>query len=101
MARQEALLDLARAAVRKAGLTTVSWTGADFQPNGASIVVLLQESHVALHAWPEHGKLTVDIHVCDFNRDNLARGRALANALSFADLFPDNRDRWSVLTMRG
>lgn len=100
-ARQDRLLALAAAAVGEAGLTMLSATGADFSPHGASIVLLLQESHVALHAWPEHGKVTVDIHVCDFNRDNLARARQLAEALSFAAEFPENRGQWSVQTMRG
>lgn len=95
------LLALARRAVADAQLTTVSFAKADFEPQGASIILLLQESHVALHAWPEHGKLTVDIHVCDFNRDNLGRARQLAEALSFIDHDPDNRRSWSVQTMRG
>lgn len=100
-AGQQALLDLAVAAVGRAGLTALSSTGADFSPHGASVVVLLQESHVALHAWPEHGKMTVDIHVCDFNRDNLGRARLLAEALSFSETFPANRALWNVQTMNG
>jgi S-adenosylmethionine decarboxylase len=97
----EALLAIARQAVADAELTMISSAKADFEPQGASIILLLQESHVALHAWPEHGKLTVDIHVCDFNRDNLGRARQVAEALSFADLFPSNRAVWSIQTMQG
>ncbi|MBB3610889.1 S-adenosylmethionine decarboxylase [Rhizobium sp. BK602] len=100
-ASADSLLTLARQAVADAELTTISWAKADFEPQGASIILLLQESHVALHAWPEYGKLTVDIHVCDFNRDNLGRARQVAEALSFADRYPDNRGLWSVQTMRG
>lgn len=100
-ASADALLALARKAVADAELTTISFAKADFEPQGASIILLLQESHVALHAWPEHGKLTVDIHVCDFNRDNLGRARQVAEALSFLDHDPANRQSWSVQTMRG
>lgn len=35
-----------------------------FQPHGATCVLLLQESHFAVHTWPEHKAATCDIFCC-------------------------------------
>jgi len=35
-----------------------------FSPQGLTGVVLLQESHIALHSWPEINYLAIDIFTC-------------------------------------
>lgn len=35
-----------------------------FNPHGLSGVVVIQESHLAIHTWPEHGFASVDIYTC-------------------------------------
>ena len=35
-----------------------------FNPHGISGVVVIQESHLAIHTWPEHGFASVDIYTC-------------------------------------
>jgi spermidine synthase len=35
--------------------------------------VLLAESHLALHTWPERAGVTLDVYVCNFSTDNSAR----------------------------
>lgn len=35
-----------------------------FEPQGASAVVLVAESHLSIHTWPEHGYAAVDILTC-------------------------------------
>jgi S-adenosylmethionine decarboxylase len=35
-----------------------------FQPQGASVVVLVSESHLSIHTWPEHGYAAADILTC-------------------------------------
>lgn len=35
-----------------------------FQPQGASVVVLVAESHLSIHTWPEHGYAAADILTC-------------------------------------
>lgn len=35
-----------------------------FNPHGVSGVVVIQESHLAIHTWPEHGLASVDIYTC-------------------------------------
>ena len=49
--------------------------------NGITGVVLLAESHVAVHTWPEIGAATLDVYVCNLGRDNSARAEALLAAL--------------------
>lgn len=68
--------------VQQAGLTVVGELAFTFQPQGISAIVLLEESHVALHFWTEQGKVTVDIHVCDFQEDNKPKAEKLAHLLA-------------------
>lgn len=35
-----------------------------FSPQGASVVVLVAESHLSVHTWPEHGYAAADILTC-------------------------------------
>jgi S-adenosylmethionine/arginine decarboxylase-like enzyme len=44
-------------------------------------VVLLAESHLAVHTWPERGGVTLDVYVCNLGRDNSAHAEALLEAL--------------------
>jgi S-adenosylmethionine decarboxylase len=43
---------------------------------GVTGVVLLAESHLAVHTWPELGAVTLDVYVCNFSGDNSARADA-------------------------
>lgn len=35
-----------------------------FAPQGVSGMVVIQESHLAIHTWPEHGYAAIDIFTC-------------------------------------
>lgn len=35
-----------------------------FSPYGVSGVLVIQESHITIHTWPEHGYAAVDIFTC-------------------------------------
>ena len=50
-------------------------------PCGITGVVLLAESHVAVHTWPELEAATLDVYVCNFGADNSASAHALLDAL--------------------
>ncbi|MBL8491248.1 MAG: S-adenosylmethionine decarboxylase, partial [Rhodocyclaceae bacterium] len=39
-------------------------------PAGATGAVVLAESHLTVHTWPEMGGVTLDLYVCNFSRDN-------------------------------
>ncbi len=44
--------------------TVVTDTFHSFSPHGVSGVVVIAESHVAIHTWPEYGYAAVDIFTC-------------------------------------
>lgn len=60
----EDIRHLLESAVKVAGLTKISSHYYQFQPHGATGVVLLVESHISIHTWPEHGLATVDVYTC-------------------------------------
>jgi S-adenosylmethionine decarboxylase len=35
-----------------------------FSPQGVSGVVIIAESHLSIHTWPEHGYAAVDVFTC-------------------------------------
>ena len=52
--------------------------GADaLAPVGITGVVLLAESHLAVHTWPEIAAVTLDVYVCNLDTDNSAKANAL------------------------
>ncbi|MGH7708211.1 MAG: adenosylmethionine decarboxylase [Vulcanimicrobiaceae bacterium] len=40
-----------------------------FQPHGVSGVVVIQESHMSIHTWPESGYAAVDFYTCGDHTD--------------------------------
>ncbi len=51
-------------AARQAGATIINATFHHFSPYGVSGVVVIQESHLAIHTWPEYGYASVDLFTC-------------------------------------
>ena len=80
-----ALRALCLQAVAAAGLHAVAELFHRFPaPGGVTGVVLLAESHLAVHTWPELGAVTLDVYVCNLGSDNSARAQALLAALQAA-----------------
>jgi len=85
-----ALRALCLQAVREAGLQAVGELFHRFPPPpeggvaGITGVVLLAESHLAVHTWPELGAVTLDAYVCNLGEDNSAKAGALIDALQAA-----------------
>ena len=50
-------------------------------PVGITGVVLLAESHLAVHTWPEIASVTLDVYVCNLGTDNSARAHTLLASL--------------------
>ena len=82
--RADALRALCLDAVRATGLTVVGDAFHQFEPQGVTGTVLLAESHLAIHTWPEHGFVTVDVYVCNLATDNSDKARHLFRALETA-----------------
>ena len=88
-------------AANTAQLTTVGEVSFSFQPQGISAVILLKESHVALHFWPEAGKISIDIHVCDYQQYNYIKAEILAKLLAFQVSENDSIEHWKYLFITG
>ncbi len=52
------------AAARVAGATIVQQNFHHFSPYGVSGVVVIAESHLAIHTWPEYGYAAIDLFTC-------------------------------------
>jgi S-adenosylmethionine decarboxylase proenzyme len=66
---------------RAAGLQVVGDAFHQFEPHGVTGTVLLAESHLAIHTWPETGFVTLDIYVCNYQTDNTNKALNLYGAL--------------------
>jgi S-adenosylmethionine decarboxylase proenzyme len=86
LTRPLAIGGLCRQHAQDAGLTVVGeqWVAFPTQPNGLSGVtgmLLLAESHLAVHTWPELANVTLDVYVCNFTADNSAKAERLMRSL--------------------
>lgn len=53
----------------KCGFTVVSRAFHQFEPHGATGVLVLAESHFSAHTYPEHNKIYIDVFCCSPNFD--------------------------------
>ncbi|HDH44604.1 MAG TPA: S-adenosylmethionine decarboxylase [Thermococcus sp.] len=51
-------------AVDRAGLTKVGSSYKQFNPHGVTGFILIAESHVSVHTWPEYKLVNVDVFTC-------------------------------------
>ncbi len=56
--------DCLRTAAKEAGSTVISESFHQFSPQGVSGVVIIAESHLFIHTWPEYNYAAVDIFTC-------------------------------------
>ena len=72
---------------REAGLTVLGdhfyqFDGIDgTQQGGATGAVVLAESHLAIHTWPERDGATLDVYVCNYTADNTSKAEAVYKTL--------------------
>lgn len=52
-------------ALSSAQLEIIDIFNHNYKPYGYSTIAILQTSHAALHTWPEHGYISIDIFICD------------------------------------
>lgn len=85
----DALARLCRESVAASQLTIVAEKFHKFpeyrgEPGGVTGAVLLAESHLAIHTWPERDSVTLDVYVCNFSTDNSSKAERLMEALIIA-----------------
>lgn len=65
--------------IGESGLTVLGDLFHQFDGGGTTGCVVLAESHVAVHTWPELAGVTLDVYVCNYTRDNSDRARAVVD----------------------
>lgn len=66
------LLKAAQKTCRSLNLAIINYYIHQFKPHGLSLILIISESHFAIHTWPEFGYMHVDILSCSKN-SKLAR----------------------------
>lgn len=62
-----------RSAAEEAGATVINESFHQFSPHGVSGVVIIAESHLFIHTWPEYNYAAADIFTCG---DSVEPGKA-------------------------
>lgn len=78
---ESTLLDAVAQMCTDAGLTVVGKSQHVFQPCGVTFTVLLAESHISFHTWPEDGNIALDIYTCNYFSDNSEKTKTVYNKL--------------------
>ena len=95
---------VAVAVVDTAGMLVAFEKADGTQNGGATGAVVLAESHLAIHTWPESGGATLDVYVCNFTADNTSKAesvyKALVKALKPADVLVERVMRGRDLPLK-
>ena len=78
--------------IQQSELTTITSHFHQFNPCGVTGFVLLSESHLAIHTWPEYGYVSVDVYSC-----GPSDGSASAHK-GIVDFFTPKKTSTSVFT---
>ncbi|WP_415034000.1 adenosylmethionine decarboxylase [Azonexus sp.] len=77
-----ALEDFCKRSVADAGLSTVGSLFHSFgEGDGVTGVVVLAESHLSIHTWPEAGYVTLDVYVCNYSTNNRPKAEKLFDTI--------------------
>lgn len=83
----ELILEALTLAAKEANATILKTAFHRFAPHGVTAFLLLSESHISVHTWPELNKAALDIYTCGDHTDpeaglDLILGRLRARCLS-------------------
>ncbi len=67
--------------INRAGLTILGDLFHEFDGGGVTGTVVLAESHLAIHTWPELQSVTLDVYVCNYTTDNSTKARQVVTDL--------------------
>ncbi len=82
-----------------ADLTILDIYHHNYQPYGYSAIAILKTSHAAIHTWPEHGYISIDIFICDESSKGLKVIKFLKNHLNplKSDFFYAERNKETTM----
>jgi spermidine synthase len=83
---EAAVVTALRAALAEGGATVLDVVSHRFEPQGATVVALLAESHASVHAYPEAGAAFVDVFTCGEQADPEHVVDALGRSLGATDV---------------
>ena len=63
------LLSVLETAADEVGAKIVRRVTQRFSPQGVSVILILAETHLSVHSWPELGYAAVDVFICGEGRD--------------------------------
>lgn len=73
-------------ATKESKATIISHNFHKFSPHGISGVVVIAESHVSIHTWPEYNYAAVDVFTCGETIDPWLIQETLKNAFSSTNI---------------
>jgi len=68
--------------IKQSGLRIVGDCFYKFRGGGVTGIVLISESHISIHTWPEkNNSLTLDIYTCNVTQNNENKAKVLFESL--------------------
>ena len=61
---EKLVVDALLSGAHACGATILNHQSHKFSPQGVTAVVMLAESHISLHSWPETGSYALDVYTC-------------------------------------
>ncbi len=61
----EFLAGILKDAAQKMGSKIIKTTSHKFSPTGTTVIIILAETHISIHTWPEHEYAALDIFICN------------------------------------
>ncbi|MEZ5360025.1 MAG: adenosylmethionine decarboxylase [Candidatus Zixiibacteriota bacterium] len=89
----DAIRSLLTEAARQSGATIVDTLFHEYNPHGLSGVIVIAESHISIHTWPEYGYASVDFFTCGERVNPWDGCRYLEKGLGSKSVFTREFDR--------
>lgn len=89
----DAIRTILTEAARQSGATIVETVFHEYNPHGLSGVIVIAESHISIHTWPEYGYASVDFFTCGERVDPWKGCQYLEEKLECKSLYTREFDR--------
>ncbi len=97
---QSSIQNILLEAALKSGATVLEYSFHKFSPQGVSGVIVIAESHISIHTWPEYGYAAVDIFTCGTKVDPWIAYNIMKNLLSSEETMVREIDRGEIRSPR-